>query len=242
MVDIRSRTKWSQRAFLFGGDTGNGTNSAAAERIDFSLARPRWERMDDLQVATTQNNAVVLPDGSILVVGGQDSNYIQHYDPDTGRRTTLLSHVAPRHDHSTALVMPNGGVWIMGGNRVDLLPQQEVNRSVPVLEYYKPAYFFKGPAPVITEADDHMRYGESYKIGLAAKASDIASVVLIRTGPITHNWAWDNRYVRLPFDASGRQLKVKAPPLPGLAPPGDYLLFVVGENGRPGEARRIRLG
>jgi hypothetical protein len=110
------------------------------------------------------------------------------------------------------------------------------------MEYYKPAYFFKGPPPVITEADDHMRYGDSYKIGLAAKASDIASVVLLRSGPITHNWAWDNRYVRLAFDACGRHLKVKAPPLPGLAPPGDYLLFVVGENGRPGDARRVRLG
>src|SRR2546425_12114886 len=28
----------------------------------------------------------------------------------------------PRHDHGTALLQPNGAVWVMGGNRVQLNP------------------------------------------------------------------------------------------------------------------------
>ena len=35
--------------------------------------------------------------------------------------------------------------------------------------------------------------------------------------------------------------EVDAPPLPGLAVPGDYLLFVVSENGLPSEGLKVRL-
>ena len=71
----------------------------------------------------------------------------------------------------------------------------------------------------------------------------IESAVIIRTGPITHNWAWGNRYVKLAFDTKkgGEKLRVHAPTVPAQAIAGDYMLFVVDEKGVPSEAKHVRL-
>ncbi|MEW5740827.1 MAG: galactose oxidase-like domain-containing protein [Myxococcota bacterium] len=45
-------------------------------------------------------------------------------------------------------------------------------------------------------------------------------------------------------DGAGRngKLEVKAPHLPGLAVPGDYMLFVVNDQGVPSEGQYVQLG
>jgi Galactose oxidase-like, Early set domain len=67
-------------------------------------------------------------------------------------------------------------------------------------------------------------------------------VALLRTGPITHNWTRGNQYVKLPFtpEPNGK-LRVTAPPLPGLAIAGDYLLFVVDQDGVPSAGTHLWL-
>jgi hypothetical protein len=258
IVKINADGAWSQEVFSFGGDNGSGSDEVATvEKINFSGPALAWQRqrLSDLVLPATQNNVVVLPDGKLLVVGGRgagrDTLHYQMFDPDqrfdpanpARGRTDLIESPVPRHDHSTALLMPNGEVWVMGGNRVQLIdrrlkPQRDA--AVPVLESYKPPYLFKGPRPVIENAPHEFHYGETFKVHVTG--GEIASVAIIRTGPITHNWTWGNRYVKLPFttDDQGR-LHVTAPPLPGLAIAGDYLLFVVNKDGVPSEGQHIRL-
>jgi hypothetical protein len=162
------------------------------------------------------------------------------FDPADGSRSDLIESPVPRHDHSTALLMPNGGVWVMGGNRVQLIPGGDENMAVPVTEFYQPPYFFTGPRPVIEEAPYELHYGKTFT--LRVTGGEIGSVAILRTGPITHNWTWGNRYVQLPFEAGNRgRLDVMAPPLPGLAIAGDYLLFVVSKDGVPSEGKHLRL-
>jgi hypothetical protein len=192
---------------------------------------------------------VALPDGKMLVVGGTANRVnnlrFQQYDPADGSRLDVATSPVPRHDHSTVLVMPNGGVWVMGGNRVNLIPgspqiQAQRDAAVPVLESYKPAYFFKGTRPEIRNLPGIIHYGKSFRLNVAG--GDIASVALLRTGPITHNWAWGNQYVSLPFRSFGSgQLEVTAPPLPGLAVAGDHMLYVVTQDGAVSEGRQVRL-
>src|SRR5205814_1330873 len=157
--------------FSFGGDNGSGSDEVGmVEKINFSDPIPAWQRLSDLVLPATQNNMVILPDGKLLVVGGRGAGvntlHYQMFDPADGSRTDLIESSVPRHDHSTALLQPNGGVWVMGGNR----------------------------------------------------------------------------YVELPFEAGEHgRLDVMAPPLPGLAIAGDYLLFVVNKDGVPSEGKHIRL-
>jgi hypothetical protein len=260
LVTIKPDGRHHQRVFLFGGDNGaNGPEQLAdgtdvgsvAETIDFSAPSPTWQRMDNLAVPASQNNAVALPDGKILVVGGRNSFDYQMYDPATGKRTDLISSPVPRHDHSTMLVMPDATVWVMGGNRVQLAcpptgscGQALRDISVPVLEVYRPPYLFaRGPRPVITKAPKQIHYGQKFKLDVGGRCGRIAAVTMLRTGPITHNWAWGNHYVSVPF-THGRngKLHVDAPPLPGLAVGGDYMLFVVSDKGIPSRGVHVRLG
>ena len=247
MVTINADGTWSQKVFAAGGSNNDGPNVKAVEMIDYSLPSPTWQQQDDLLEAATQNNVVALPDGKLLVVGGRDGrtrNSLQYqmFDPATGKRTDLIKSSIPRHDHSTALLMPNGGVWVMGGNRTDLLPAASENNSVPVLEYYRPPYFFNGPRPTIAKAPDKIKHGKPFRLQVSGASDEIGSVAIIRTGPITHNWVWGNVYIKLPFTADGKgRLEVTSPPLPGLAIPGDYLLFVVSKAGVPSEGKHLRL-
>jgi hypothetical protein len=238
MVTINADGTWSQKIFIFGGSNDGGPSIATVEMIDFD----QWQTLNALSQATTQNNAVPLPDGKILVAGGRNSFHYQMFDPATGTIEDLISSPVPRHDHSTPLLTPNGGVWVMGGNRTDLLAPAQEDLSVPVLEFYQPPYFFTGPRPVIEKAPHTVKYGKTFKLDVAAGSPEIGSVTMLRTGPITHNWTWGNQYVSLPFtrDKNGK-LRVTAPPLPGLAIPGDYLLFVVSESGVPSEGKHVRL-
>jgi hypothetical protein len=257
-VKINADGTWSQEVFSFGGNNGSGSDEVkTVEKINFSGLPLAWQRqrLSDLDLPATQNNVVVLPDGKLLVVGGRGGGdntlHYQMFDPDqvydpdhpSRGRTDLIESPVPRHDHSTALVMPNGEVWVMGGNRVELInPASQLDRdaAVPVLESYKPPYLFKGPRPVIKNAPHKLHYGKTFK--LRVTGGEIGSIAILRTGPITHNWTWGNRYVELPFEAGKHgRLDVMAPPLPGLAIPGDYLLFVVSKDGVPSEGKHIRL-
>ncbi|WP_437809298.1 galactose oxidase-like domain-containing protein [Sorangium sp. So ce1078] len=241
----------SQRIALFGGDAGNGDDVAAVEMIDFSERRPRWRRKDDLIRPATQNNAVALPDGKVLIVGGRGGpegeervNTLEYqlFDPDSGDIQTVARTTVPRHDHSTLQLAPDGSVYSMGGNRVDLVPEDDT-LGVPVLQVYKPAYMFMGSRPVIDRAPDEISYRRSFEVQVDAPCRSAHSVAILRTDPVTHNWSWGNRYVKLSFDRIGRcKLKVHAPATGAAAPGGNYLLFVLDDRGVPSEAKRVRVG
>ena len=245
-VKINADGPWSQEVYSFGGGNGSGSAAVATvEKINFSDPAPAWQKLTDLIGTADQNNVVVLPNGKLLVVGGRAAGvntlHYQMYDPADGSRTDLIESPVPRHDHSTALLVPNGGVWVMGGNRVQLItgPGANENLALPVMEFYRPPYFFKGPRPAIEKAPHRLHYGKTFKLSVTG---EIGSVAILRTGPITHNWTWGNRYVELPFKAGKHgRLAVMAPPLPGLAIAGDYLLFVVNKDGVPSEGKHIRM-
>jgi hypothetical protein len=255
----------SQKVARFGGDRGVAT----VETIDFQAPQPQWRRQDDLRDPVSENNAVVLPTGEVVIIGGVrqrvDSLHYQLFNPETGKITPLVDTTVPRQDHSTVALLPDGTVLAMGGNRTDLVPGNP-DAGVPVAQVYYPSYLFKGPGPVIEEAPENIAYGRPFDVEVSGGSRRIESVVVIRMGPVTHNWDWDNRYVSLAFHA-GRggaredrnrgenagedknrdknereRVVVKAPAAPGLAVPGYYLLFVVDEEGVPSVAMRVHLG
>jgi hypothetical protein len=242
----------SQRVVRFGGDSGTGGVVSAVESMDFESAVPEWEHVADLVQPATQNNAVALPDGNVVVVGGTASRgtinslRLQLFDSSAGTITPGVASTIPRHDHSTTLVLPDASVIIMGGNRTNLLPGNR-NAGVPVAEIFRPPYLFKGPRPEIDRAPDEIDYGERFDVKLTGSASRIRSAALIRIGPVTHNWDWDNRYVKLAVDQSGHRTKrsrtvsVAAPSRPALAVPGYYMLFMVSDEGVPSVAARVQL-
>jgi hypothetical protein len=253
-LDLQGRAT-SQKVILLGGGSGTGTPVAGVERIDFQDEAPQWQRQQDLLQPATQNNAVVLPDGNVVIIGGRSgrgasvvNNYqYQMFDPQSGEITPLVETTVARQDHSTALLLPDATVIAMGGNRTDLSGDPTAagrNKGVPVAQVYYPPYLFQGVRPVIEAAPTEIPYGSSFRIRVTgeSESGQIGSVVMIRMGPVTHNWDWGNRFVSLGFvRGRRRRLIVTAPALPGLAVPGYYMLFAVSENGVPSVARVVHL-
>ena len=72
-------------------------------------------------------------------------------------------------------------------------------------------------------------------------AARIASVALIRYGSVTHSINMSQRYVPLAFTAGSGTLTVTAPVNANLAPPGNYMVFIVDSNGAPSVAPTVRM-
>jgi hypothetical protein len=244
------------------------------ETIDFQDPVPKWKQLPNgpedhdskLYLAVSQNNSSVLPDGKVLISGGAtgrgpwtNSFHLQLYDPETEKMEVLVDRKIAGHDHSTVVLLPDATVALMGGNATDLHGEvgeedEHLELGIPVTQIYRPPYLFKGKRPVIKRAPESISYGQRFEVKVSRHSAAIKSVVLIAFGPVTHNWDWGKRYVKLWFGQDhkrnwkhkhkrkwSRKLSVQAPARPGLAVPMYYMLFVVDEYGVPSEAKLVHL-
>src|SRR5436190_4185354 len=77
-----------------------------------------WEYTGSLKTARFHHTATLLPDGRVLVAGGEDRLYAlasaELYDPATGTWSDTGSLNTARDSH-TATLLPNGMVLVVGG-------------------------------------------------------------------------------------------------------------------------------
>jgi hypothetical protein len=206
-------------------------------------ASPAWRQVAPMAYPRSYNNLTILPDGSVLAVGGGTdtsgtnlANAVlaaERWSPATETWQVMASEQVPRLYHSTSLLLPDGRVLVAGGG--DLAGATDQTRA----EYYSPPYLFKGARPSISSAPAQIEYGSTFFVGTPDGAG-ISSVTLIRTGAPTHQFDENQRYVPLTFQVTGGGLNVTAPANSNLAPPGYYLLFIVNSNGVPSIAPFVR--
>lgn len=228
------------RVMLIGGVSSQGalpTNSV--EIIDFSSPTPAWSATAHMAFRRMKFNAVLLPDGQVLVIGGESGSdpgpdqpvFIPEiYNPATSTWKQLAAHQIRRMYHSTAILLPDARVLVAGG---DFQPTGEI---------YSPPYLFAGPRPGITAAPGYIAYGSPFKIGFTSPAA-LNSVVLIPLSSVTHSVNMGQRYVLLTSNAAGgSDVSVPGPANANLAPPGFYMLFVVTASGVPSISKIVRVG
>lgn len=215
-----------------------GANPAVStmEIIDLNdPSGPSWQAKESMFFVRRNCDAVLLPDGKILIVGGHrysDPNTGQHldpyntaelFDPATEKLTSLCEMSIPRIYHSTAVLLPDGRVWASGGE----IPVGYTG-STQNIEIFSPGYLFEGERPVIQSAPANISYGSSFGINTSLPVS---SAVLLRPCSVTHAMDMEQRYVELsiqPGHINGYAYNVQAPADANIAPPGYYMLFVLG--------------
>jgi len=215
--------------------------------LDMTQPTPRWRPTPPMAFPRAYHTLTLLPDGTVLATGGSpDTNELnvdnavlaaEVWSPVTETWTTLASMSRPRLYHSTALLLPDATVVVMGGGRLASTDQPTDQFSAQV---FSPPYLFKGARPVITSAPATAAYGASISVQTPDAAS-IGSVSLVRLGSATHAFNTNQRILQLPFTAGAGTLSVQTPANANLAPPGYYMLFILNANGVPSVASMVQL-
>ena len=225
-----------------------GLPPAFNEIIDTDDASPAWGTFPGLNVPRSYPNTVLLPDRSIVTVGGDDrvenhpvpERAVEIYDPATATWRVGPSQVETRAYHSTALLLPDGRVLSAGD---DLNPTPDGSRagSSPndTGEIYSPPYLFKGPRPIIRTAPRALRWDVPFAV---EGDSDVDEAVLIAPAAVTHGNDMNQRLVPLRTVSvhPGAGVTLQSPPSANVAPPGWYMLFLV-RDGVPSVASWVRL-
>jgi galactose oxidase len=215
-----------------------GGGSATAEKIDLLATTPAWQTVAPMKFSRIYHHATVLPDGTVLVTGGQNSSGpvrpAELWNPDTGTWTTLASAQKERGYHSIGLLLPDGRVLSAGGGRKGKLIDQKN------MEIFSPPYFFNGARPTIGDAPASAGYGQSFQV-TTLDAPNIGKVSLIKLSSVTHSFNMGQRFNALTFSKGSGALSVTAPANANLAPPGYYMLFIVSSAGVPSVAKIIKI-
>lgn len=223
------------RILIAGGGDPAISRSAV---IDLTQPSPAWREIESMKFPRRRFTLALLADGSVLAVGGtrrgDDVDPVMEpelWDPKSERWTTVAAMRESRMYHSTAALLPDGRVVVGGGESAGRLHAQ----------VYSPPYLFRGPRPAIRSAPAVTAYAAVFAIE-TLRSSDVDRVALVRPAAVTHGFDHNQRYVPLAFERSGAAVRVVAPADGNVAPPGDYLLFIIDRRGVPSEGHWIRLG
>jgi hypothetical protein len=245
---------------------GSRRPSATTETIDVKHPEQGWKLGSPLQISRSYQNTVLLPDRSMVTVGGgygsnlQDGVYaidndgarrqVELYDPDTKKWTLGPAQMEDRGYHATALLLPDGRVFSGGDNHHPYEPDGSWS-TTDTAEIYSPPYLFKGKRPVIKAAPKRAEWNQRIKVVTKGK-SKATSAVLVAPSATTHGNDMNQRLVPLRSKVKkvtskrGKRrgykgLEVKTPPSAGVAPPGYYMLFVLNDKGVPSIAKWVQL-
>jgi galactose oxidase len=207
-------------------------------------------RVGDMSQPRTFANSVVLPDGSVVVTGGQqrakpftDTEAVraaEMWDPVTGLFTELATEAIPRTYHSFSLLLADGHVLAGGGG---LCWTCETNH--PDVEILTPPYLLR--------ADGTLRIRPAITGGVPAEVAagatltvttdkPVASFALVRVGTSTHSINSDQRRVALtPAPAGQNAYQVTIPADRGTTVPGPWLLFALDQHGTPSVGAWMRI-
>ena len=243
LLPLTPANNYDPQVIIMGGDN---PATASTEVIDLGASHPAWTQGPAMSQARIEMNAVMLPSGAILALGGaandEDTSApslkADLYHPDTDSFSSAGSNSFARLYHSVALLLPDATVWIAGGN-----PSRGSYQSH--VEIYQPAYLFQSDGslatrPSISSVPSSISYGHPFTVQ-TSDASDITSAVLIRYASSTHSFGMDQRMVGMSFSAGSGSLTITAPPNGNIAPPGYYMLFVLNGDGVPSVASSVLL-
>lgn len=241
----------SSKVMALGGTSLSRDPSTNSTEV-FDEANPGqgWLAKPSLNIGRGHANTVLLPDGSMVEVGGglgRDDSFTQSpqhaatpeqrqielWDRETGKWKLGPAQAENRAYHSTALLLADGRVLsagdeVHGGGASDLG------------EIYEPPYLHTGvPRPTITSAPATIKVGARFGVGTADE--DVTRATLVAPGSVTHAVDMNQRVIELDLTRRKGCVDLAAPPNGKVAPPGWYMLFLLNGSGAPSVAKFVRL-
>lgn len=233
------------------------TSSVISQTTQPDLPNPIWrmQNVGSMAFARRQMNATILADGKVLATGGTRNGGFNSYagrvmeaemwDPETEQWATMASAAVPRLYHSTAVLLPDGSVFVAGGGRPAGEGEPTFGQIPDVFghfdaEIFYPPYLFRGPRPTISSAPQSVNHGQQFFLATPDAAS-ITRVTLVRLSSVTHAFNQSQRINYLSFQRTSTGLNVTTPGGNNLCPPGYYMLFILNSSGVPSVASIIQV-
>jgi hypothetical protein len=244
----------STRLLALGGTDYSGKFAAPdSETFDESNPGAGWKTAPSNIYGRGHANTVLLPDGSMVEVGGgvganndatvtndplhyalPETKHIELWDKTTGQWKLGPAQAEARAYHSTALLLPDGRVMSAG----DESNGDGDPTHVDTAELYEPPYLHKGPRPEISSVSDQIQTGAGF--GVTTPDANIAGASLVAPGAVTHGVDMNQRVIQLQVTHGTGCVSVRAPQ-PNVAPPGYYMLFLLNDQGVPSVAKFVKL-
>jgi galactose oxidase len=224
--------------------------NANAYIIDISSGTARVKKVASMNYARAMHNSVVLPNGQVIISGGQtyvkifsdDRSVLmtELWDPKSEAFINLRALSIPRNYHSFSLLLPDGRVLIGGGGLCSFnCTTNHLDAQILTPPYLLNADGSAAVRPTITSAPGQASYGSNIQVRTGGAVSAFA---LVRLSAVTHSLNNDQRRVPVTFSAtSATSYTVQMPTNSGIAPPGYYMLFALNANGVPSVSTTLQL-
>lgn len=226
------------RVLAVGISRGPDGNDVMGELFD--PATGTWSLTSNPALVRFQTELVQLPDGRVLVAGGETEQepapvpdvlgivkWCDLYDPagDTWRRVADMNWF--REYHAVTLLLPDGRVTTTGGTRIKF----SFGPTSSDIEAWSPPYLFRGVRPQITGISTQApRRGETLTLQIAPQTR-LTSVVLMGVESTTH-WVSGGipRRLVLPASQAGAAASATLPSDPNVLPLGYYMVFAMVDD------------
>ncbi|MCX4539569.1 glyoxal oxidase [Streptomyces sp. NBC_01565] len=228
----------------------------------YRLSGGAWSTEEPRAFGRTQDDTLILPDGTLLTVNGAlDTRDYGHgpFNPkaDLKYRQTELRDARghwrlgpaqrlPRGYHSNALVMPDGRVMVTGDELQQIANDPDIRDGMDgSIELYEPPYLHQGGGrPAVDQVPGgELGYDAEFRVR-SSTAPDVKRAVLLAPTTVTHAVNTSQRHLELRFSGArdGGSIGLRTPPGPADAPPGYYMLFLLDAKGVPSTAKWVKLG
>lgn len=227
-------------------DSSTGITTTAAYTVDTRTYPPIVATTAPMTYARQFSNAVVLPSGEVLVMGGNSSGLkfndtgsifpCELWNPRTGNWRTVASITIPRNYHSVALLLPDGRVWL-GGGGLGGADHRDAQLYTP------PGLFTTGGAaavrPTLSTAPEYITPGQTFTVKGSA---DIVQFAFIKMSAITHSVNTDLRRISLSYaESSPGTYQLSAHLNSNVMTPGHWMLFGINQAGAYSVSKVIRV-
>ncbi|MCP5556200.1 MAG: DUF1929 domain-containing protein [Verrucomicrobiaceae bacterium] len=227
-------------------DSTTGTSTKLAYTVDMTTTPPTVAATASMANVRQFANAVVIPSGEVMVIGGNTSGLkfndtgsvmpCEIWNPKTRAWRTVASISVPRNYHSTALLLPDGRVW-SGGGGLGAANHQDA-------QVYTPPCLFNanGTAatrPVLSSAPTGIGPGMTFAVSGTA---NLVKFAFIRMASTTHAVNTDQRYLSLPVtQTSPGNYQLTAHANLNVMTPGYWMLFGIAADGVYSQAKVIQV-
>jgi galactose oxidase len=228
-------------------EQSNATSNATL--IDISTGKAVATTINPMSYQRAFANSVILPNGQVVVVGGQtfaqpfsDDTAIltpELWDPTTKKFSRLAPQAVPRVYHSIALLLPDGRVLSGGGGLCGGCGTDHPNVEILTPPYLLNADGSAATRPTLSSVPGDATLGTTIAV---TASSGVKAFALMRLSSATH--ALNNEQRRIPVTfttGTGGEFMLKLPSDPGVAVPGYYMLFALNAKGVPSVSKTLRL-